>query len=138
MLVGTADEHLELTELERAGNETPAQGDVRMQVRVRLKDFSGQYSGVWLAKPDLERFVADLQQLVENRRGKVRLESLTPGEFWVEIRSVDALGHFELEVQLKRYQYSGPTCFPTAVSGGFEIDPTQLLSTLSGFRAFLG
>lgn len=137
MFAGTEDEHLELTELERIPNDKPTPGDVRLQASVRLKEFSGRYSSVWLAKPDLEEFVADLQQLVESRRGKVRLQSLSPDEFWVEIRSVDSLGHFELEVQLKRYQYSGPTYWPTTVSGGFEVEPTQLPSILSGFRAFL-
>ena len=55
----------------------------------------------------------------------------------MEIRSIDSVGHFEVQTQLRRNQYSGPTNWPTMVAGGFELDPSQLETVIKRFRALV-
>lgn len=137
IFIGRDDEHLELEEMERVPTQLPTPGDVQVKVTLRLQDFRGSYSNVWLSKPDLERFVEDLELLVETRKTTAKLNGMSPGEFSLELRPYDSLGHFEASVQLGRHQYSGPTYWPTVLSGGFEVEPSDLVSILAGFRALL-
>ena len=137
MKIGNNNEYIELIEQERVPEHLPTSGNVRVKVSVQLQEFHGSYENVWLDKNELRIFLKELHKLNETRKGKVYLKSLSPDEFWVEIRTIDSVGHFEVQVQLKRHQYSGPTYWPTSVAGGFELDPFQLESIIKGFRALV-
>ncbi len=137
MLIGRGNEYLEIEEQERLPDTLPCAGDVRVKVTMRFQKFGGSYSEIWLAKPDLVRFVEQLQTVVETRTGKARLEAMSPDELTIELRPMDSLGHFEIFVRLGHHQYSGATCRPPVVAGGFEIEPDQLPVVLSGFKALL-
>ncbi len=138
MRIGSEKEYIEIIEHERMPDDTPTPGDVRIKVRVRLKEFSGSYEDVWLEKLELDNFLSVFTKLVETRNGKARINSMSPDEFWVEFRPIDRAGHFEVEVQLKRFQYSGPTYWPTIVAGGFEFDPTTLPEIEKAFKKLAG
>jgi hypothetical protein len=137
VFIGRDREHLELEEMERVPQHLPTPGDVRVNVNLRLQEFRGSYSNVWLSRPDLEKFVEQLKLLIKTRKTAAKLEAMSPGEFCFELRPYDSLGHFEASVQLGRHQFSGPTYWPTVLSGGFEVDPSELESILAGFRTFL-
>jgi hypothetical protein len=137
IFIGRDEEHLELEEMERVPLYLTTPGDVRVKVNLRLQEFRGSYSNVWLSKSDLERFVGQLKLLVETRKTTAKIEAMSPGEFSFELRPYDSLGHFEASVQLGRHQFSGPTYWPTAISGGFEIEPSDLVPILAGFQALL-
>ena len=133
--IGRDEEHIKLEELERVPKHLPTPGDVRINATVRLQQFSGSYSGVWLARPELEKFVEQLSSLVGTNQGVAKLESMGPGEFSLEIRYASST--FEVVVQLGRHQYSGPTYWPTKLSGGFGIEGSQLGSILASFQSLL-
>jgi hypothetical protein len=137
MRIGRDDEYLEIEELERCPDTLPGAGDVKVKVTVRLQEFSGSYSGVWLAKRDLVRFVAQLQAVFDTRTGKANLEAMSPNVLAVELRPMNSRGYFEMSVRLGRHQYSGDTNWPTFVAGGFEIEPDELRSVLLAFKALL-
>jgi hypothetical protein len=132
--IGSDEEFIEITELEKAPQHLPNAGDVRVCVHVKLKEFAGRYDSVWLEAPALKDFIAALGKLEHERNGSVVLESCSPNEFRLNIRSRDAQGHFVAEVSLSRYQYSGPTNWRTLVCGGFELDPSSLPSVLQAFK----
>ncbi len=135
---GTAEYFLELEELERLPDSTPTPGDVRVKALVRFGEFRGSYSEVWLSKPDLERFVEELQALDETDTGKARFEAMSPDEMVIEFQPVDAR-HVDVFVLIGRRQYSdsGSTYWPTAVSGGFGIERQQLPSVVAMFRTLI-
>jgi hypothetical protein len=135
--IGREDEYLEIEQLERVSSSLPASGDVRVRVSVRLQRFLGSYGSVWVGKSDLEHFVEQLRVVERSRKGNARLEALSPHEFRLELRQLGSLGHFEVAVQLGRYQYSGRIYWPICLSGGSEIDPDELGSLRSGFEALL-
>ncbi len=137
MLIGRDKECIEIVELERVPGHLPTPGDVRVKATVTLQLFSGSHSDVWLSQPDLAAFVKQLRIVVDSRKGTAKLEAMSPDEFSLELRATDSLGHYEVSVRLCRYQYSGPTHWLTAVSGGFEFEPDQLPSILAAFQALL-
>jgi hypothetical protein len=134
MKIGLDGNHIEIIELERASKGVPNEGDVRVLIQVVLGEFSGKYDSVWLEEPALREFIACLERVENERSGSVTLESCSPEEFILTLRSRDALGHFSVDVALCCYRYFGSSSWPTRVSGGFEIDPTKLPAILSDFR----
>jgi len=138
MKIGSDTEFVNITLLERAPAGTPTEGDVRIAVQVRLKDFGGTYDTIWLERPSLEEFIGALRRLDAERQGISTLTSSSPDEFILTIRSLNRLGQLAAEVTLARYQYSGPTYWRTAVSGGFELDPSTLPSLVSDIESLLG
>lgn len=137
MRIGCNDNHIDITELERARNDAPDNGDVRVLIQVKLDTFTGQHD-IWLEEAALHEFIAHFESVESARSGSVSLQSCSPEEFNLTLRSIDSLGHFEVDVSLCRYRYSGENLAPIFVSGGFEIDPTQLPTILSDFRLFHG
>jgi len=135
MKIGTKEEFIEIEELEREPEGSPCAGDVNVSVALALQEFSGSYDGVWLALPEMERFVAELEILDEKRNGSAKISSMSPEEFVLEIRSSDTLGHMEIEAKLHRHQYSGPKYWPIHLKGGFETQPETIRLLISCFKA---
>ena len=136
MKIGTEEEFVELTELDRNPSGTPCAGDIKIDVSVKLQEFGGRYSEVWLEFSAMKCFLTQLEALKEYRQGSSKISSMSSEEFSFEIRSSDKLGHMEIEVSLQRYQYSGPKNWPTRIFGGFEIDPQAIEQLISCFRQF--
>ena len=136
MKLGSGSEFIELTELERTPKRVPCAGDIRVEVSIRLQDFNGRYSGVWLEFAEMARFISQLEDLEKTRRGSARISGMSPKEFSFEIRSSDKLGHMEVEVSLQRYQYSGRKYWPVSISGGFEVEPESIGLLISCFNEF--
>jgi len=132
--IGSDSEFVEITELDRNPAGAPMEGDLRVSVGLRFNDFAGRYDAVWLEEPVLAKFVMELSHLEKLRQGEATLVSMSPDEFSLTIRARDSLGHFVVQASLCRYQYSGPTYWRTAVSGGFEIDPGSLAFIATEFK----
>ncbi|QFT12986.1 hypothetical protein [Vibrio sp. THAF190c] len=135
MKIGTKEEYIELEELERNPEGSPCAGDVNVSVALALQAFSGSHDGIWFELPEIERFIAELETLDEKRNGNAKISSMSPEEFVLEIRSSDALRHMEIEVQLHRYQYSGPKYWPIHLNGGFETQPETIRQLISCFKS---
>jgi hypothetical protein len=136
MRIGTEKEFIELTELDRNPSGTPCAGDIQINVSVKLQEFGGRYSEVWLEFSAMKCFLTQIEALEEFRQGSAKISSMSPEEFSFEIRSSDKLGHMEIEVSLQRYQHSGPKYWPTEISGGFQIDSQAIKQLILCFRRF--
>ena len=136
IFIGREEEHIKLEELERVPNHLPTPGDVRVNATVRLQQFSGSYSGVWFARPDLDKFVDQLSSVIETNQGAAILASMSPGEFLLEINSMKSF--IEVSVQLGRQQNSDLTNKSTILSGGFGIEMSGLESILIAFKSLVG
>lgn len=134
MKIGSENNSIEIIEMERAPKGVPNEGDVRVLVQVVLGEFSGKYESVWLEEPALREFISRFEEVERERAGNVTLESCSPDEFVLKVRSRDALGHFAVDVSLCRHRYFNGASWPTSVSGGFEIDPTSLPAILNDFK----
>jgi len=136
MKVGSNNEYLELNELERNSEGASCAGDINLQINLKLQDFYGSCSGVWLELPAMEEFLKELETLDLSRKGEAKITSMSPEEFILIIRSSDNLGHMEIETQLHRHQYSGPKYWPIYLKGGFEIQPDMIKQLISCFKEF--
>tara|TARA_B100000749_G_scaffold70248_1_gene52762 strand:- start:859 stop:1284 length:426 start_codon:yes stop_codon:yes gene_type:complete len=134
MIIGTEENHIEIVELERAPDGVPNAGDLRVLISIKLREFAGKYDSVWIEEPTFHDFIKTLETVEKSRNGAARLESCSPDELTIEIRSRDSHGHFVAIVSLSRYQYSGPTYWKTSVSGGFELDPSSLPIIVNSFK----
>jgi hypothetical protein len=137
MKIGSEFEYIEMIELERGSSELPNAGDVKIDVSVKFQEFQGRYSSVWIELTELQNFHNQLNKLEKSRQGSASIKSMNPDEFIIEIRSSDKLGHMEIEISLKRYQYSGQTAWPIKLSGGFETDPQSIKELLSCINQFI-
>jgi len=133
--LGSDHELLEMESIERHAPDR-ASPSIRVRVGLTLPGFHGQSSDVWLFGQDLDEFVRDVRALEAKRSGSASLDS--GDEFRLELRPVDRVGHYEACVSLGAYQHSGATCWLTVLSGGFEIDPSQLPDILRAFEALRG
>ncbi|WP_076588894.1 hypothetical protein, partial [Vibrio ostreicida] len=88
MIIGSTDEFIEIEELERS----QPNGDVGVYTKLKLQDFSGSYSGIFIGEPEIKLFCEQLARLNSSRQGLAKINSLTPEEFQLEIRSVGNLG----------------------------------------------
>ncbi|MHC4505435.1 MAG: WapI family immunity protein [Planctomycetota bacterium] len=126
MRIGTATEHLQLLEVERAGEDLPTPGDVRVSVSLRLPDLQVSSSAVWLEREAIQRFADDLSRFAETRKGHARLEAMSPDEFTLEIAASDELGHYSLAVKMSRHRQGSSALLPVKVEAAFEPDASTL------------
>ncbi|WP_218642500.1 hypothetical protein, partial [Vibrio ostreicida] len=92
----------------------------------------------FIGEPEIKLFCEQLARLNSSRQGLAKINSLTPEEFQLEIRSVGNLGKMEIEAQIHRHQYSGDKYWPIYLKGGFEVDPSAIEQLLFYFSDFLG
>lgn len=134
MIIGTEENHIEIVELERVPEGVPNAGDLRVLTSIKLREFTGKYDSIWIEEPTLHDFIKKLESVEQSRSGTAKLESCSPDELTIEIRSRDTHGHFVAVVSLSRRQYSDPTYWKTSVSGGFELDPSTLPIIVNSFK----
>ena len=137
MKIGQDNEFCELTETERVLEEQSSAGNVKVKVNISLQEFTGSYSEVWFNNEKILEFISQLEKLNLSRKGRAKIESISPEEFMLEIKSSDSLGHMEAEVFLQRYQYSGQKYRPVKISGYFEVDSIEINKLLTYFKCFL-
>jgi hypothetical protein len=137
MKIGTEKEYIELLEIERTPSGIPCAGDVRIDVSIQLQEFSGHYSEVWLEFTEIEKFLIELHELNDSRNGNASIVSMSPDEFFLEIRASDNLGHMEIKTILQHYQYSGEKQRSVKVSGGFHVDPVAISQLISGIKSLI-
>jgi hypothetical protein len=71
-------------------------GDTRFAVRVRISGINTVFTAEGLRWVELRALVAfseQLRVLEERRQGSASLESMSPGELQLQIRSTDRAGH---------------------------------------------
>lgn len=105
MLVRDGDDYLELNVAER-GSTVHDAGDTRFTVRVRVSGLHtvlSAESSSWVDFRVLAVFAEQLRVLEERRQGSAALESMSPGELRLEVRSTDSAGHMAAVGQVGRW-----------------------------------
>lgn len=98
--------------------------DVRLTVSVRRAGFSAT-ADTWVCADAWHAFAQQLAILEERRQGEARVESMSPEELMLIVRSVDRAGHLGVEGQLARRTYDTNVSLRFSV---FRFDPSQLAS----------
>jgi hypothetical protein len=122
------DSHDDFVEVDLAMQETddpPSRDDAYVTVRVSSAGFTG-HNDLWVLAPVLQSFCQALTALESNRRGEAVLESISPDELRLVVRSVDSRGHMAVEGSTGYHVQRESTRPWHAVRFGFEFDPSQL------------
>ncbi len=139
MKLSDNDCFLELVVTDRSASDAPDAGDTRFAIRARITAKDTVFTvetWCWVGLQNLVSFAGQLRVLEERREGSAVLESLSPFELSLEIRSIDRAGHVAAVGRV------GHDCFSS--SGGqrwsvveFEIPfcPSELPALVREFNA---
>ncbi|AHM59261.1 hypothetical protein D770_04970 [Flammeovirgaceae bacterium 311] len=112
----------------KVGSEYAHYSSVQVDVTIKTNSLQGRFSSVWFDKLSIDRFLSELKQLDETRKGEAKLESMSPDECVLIIKNIDAYGHLGVIIKVrasKGYNYERQVNFHN-LEIGFEIDPTSL------------
>ena len=127
------DSQDDFVEIDLATQETadlPSRGDAYLTVRVSSSGFRG-HNDLWVLAAALRSFCQSLVALERDRRGEAVLESVSPDQLRIAVRSVDSRGHMGVEGSTG-YGVQRENSRPWhSVAFGFEFDPSQLMRALS-------
>jgi hypothetical protein len=111
-------------------NDLPSNSDAYVTIRVSAAGFTG-HNEVWILAPMFRSFCQALVALERDRKGEAILESVSPNELRLVVRSVGSCGHMLVEGSTGHEVQHEHTRSWHAVHFGFEFDPTQLLRAKS-------
>ncbi len=127
------ENHQDFVEIDLANQETadlPSKGDAYRAIRVSAAGFTG-HNDLWVLASAFRSFCRALIILERERRGEAVLESISPDELRLVVRSVDSRGHMLVEGSTG-YEVHRENSRPWhSVDFGFEFDPSQLLKAAS-------
>ena len=126
------DDFVEIDLIEQVPAGQPDTGNAQLSVRVSSAGFAG-HSQSWVELERLQSFCRGLVALGRVRRGEAAIESMSPKELILKIRSSDLLGHMSIEGSTGRgvFQLAAETWWAWhAVHFGFEFDPSQLVAAI--------
>jgi len=138
VFVRAGEDYLEVTVAERS-TVVHCAGDTRFAVRVRVSGMNTVFTGealCWVDLRALAAFAGQLRALEARRQGSAALESMSPGEFRLEIRSIDRAGHVAAVGQVGRWLDVGSgEPYWSAVAFRVPFCPTELPSLVREFGA---
>lgn len=118
---------LEISLAESTGS--PGYGDAYVTVEVCSNGFRG-HNDLWVLSASLRVFCRALVALEASRQGVAELESVSPDELHIKVRSITSRGHIAVSGKTGySVQHEGGG-FWHAVEFGFEFDPSQLASAI--------
>ena len=103
-------------------DDLPSQGDAYITIKLHSNGYSGQ-NDLWVSYESLSKFCCDLIKLEKERKGETTLESMSPGELYLQIFSIDSLGHVGVRGSTGFQVLNGTDLFPHSVTFGFGFDP---------------
>ena len=81
MKIGDENDYIELVELDRGEAGSEQEGQRRLSVHVKLRDFQGWYDKIWVLDGALDNFVTGLAEFSNDCTGHIKLHSANPNEF---------------------------------------------------------
>lgn len=112
------------------------EASMEVSVEVCSCGFSGRHSLVFFFDSDYSGFLEQLRELERTRRGKARIEAMSPEEFWLEILAVDRLGHIHAQGKLTQITTRRPHQLWSSLGFDIELDPTSLPKVVREFAEF--
>jgi hypothetical protein len=124
------EDYIEIDLLSQETADSPGRGDNRLAVLVTSAGFSGR-GHPWVTGAALRSFCTALVALERNRHGEAAMESMSPDELAMRIRSVDSSGHMAVEGSIGCHVHRDHSNPWHAVHFGFEFDPSQLTKAVA-------
>lgn len=111
-------------ELNISDFETVNYPSYHLKINLSTEELNAEFNRpIWISLTDLESFIQKLTELDKTRTGDIKLESMSPDEFYLRFRNIDNLGHLSVELKIQKespYQKDSDL-----VKMKFEFDPTN-------------
>ena len=107
--------------IERRDDDGPS-GDILVVVEVRCRGFTARID-TWVVREAWAAFCEQLDKLEESRQGSATVESISPKELRLTIRSTDRAGHMGIEGFVGYRGTFGETLLLFSV---LPVDPSSL------------
>ncbi|AXP82936.1 hypothetical protein CJ739_3877 [Mariniflexile rhizosphaerae] len=111
-------------ELNISDFETVNYPSYRLKINLSTEELNAEFNRpIWISLTDLESFIQKLTELDKTRTGDIKMESMSPDEFYLRFRNIDNLGHLSVELKIQKespYQKDSDL-----VKMEFEFDPTN-------------
>jgi hypothetical protein len=111
-------------------DDLPSRGDVYVTIRISSAGFTG-HNDLWVLASVFRCFCKSLVELERDRRGEAVLESISPNELRLLVRSVDSSGYVAVEGFPGYEVLRDHSHYWHSVNFGFGFDPSQLVRTVS-------
>jgi hypothetical protein len=125
------EDFVEVDLINQETSELPSKGDAYLTIRVSSEGFTG-HNDLWVLSSVFSSFCRTLVELENSRKGEAVLESISPGELRLVVRSLNSRGHMVVEGYTGYNVQRENLSIRHSVQFGFEFDPSQLL-TQSGW-----
>lgn len=102
------------------------QDEEAFDVRSAAGDFAGRNPNIWIDANEQRRFLEELRHLERERRGTAQVAAMSPNEFELVIRVVDATGHISIEGLIGTLRPFGSRYHHLLFKFSFALDPTDL------------
>ncbi len=126
---GTQDNFVEISAVVERDPSLQSHGDVRLSIGVQSYGFNG-CNALWVDRHVLRMFAGQLAKLERSLAGEAKLNSMSPGELELTVRSVSPLGHIAVMGSTAHRFKADSGSYLHSVSFGFEIESAQLLAAL--------
>ena len=120
------DDFVEICLVRQENDDLPSRSDAYLTIRAVATGFTG-HNSLWVLAPVLKSFCQSLFALEQHRRGTAVLESISPNELRLVVRSIDSCGHMIVEGTTGFWVQREHSRLWHSVSFGFDFDPSQLV-----------
>jgi hypothetical protein len=138
MRVGNEQSFVSFEFKEAVPEHLPGGTDISCSVEVSCDGFKGKIESAWFSREDVDRFLSELRNLEETRKGSASLSNQSSRSEYNPLRfelfSIDETGHLAASAELLKGNPAGGSLRPLRVSVSFPIDAGCLVSMLVEFR----
>jgi hypothetical protein len=120
--------------LRAVASQSEGEPDLQVQVSAKVASFTVQEASAWLEWPEVDAFIGELAPLVRDCKGTASIGAMSPSDLHLSVCNVDSLGHFALKFTVGSMTYSQAGVFPCSLSGGFELELSQVEELLAWFK----
>jgi len=121
---------LELDRSELGPPGTPGDRDVLFNIGANVSGYAA-VDQAWVAEHDLDRFVEELRDLEQRRKGNAVLAGASPDDLRLEFHSTDSIGHMAVRGHVG---WNHPSGFLLQLKFGFSFEPDLLPKLLRYFE----
>ena len=131
MRIYTDDNTIELRVLE-TGRE-----DFHIGIKINANGFVAHKDSIGINTESFGVFLRQLKAFQKSPSGEVILDSMSPGEFQMQLKAVGKKYHVVVQGQLSRTIYQAESALLNTLQFAFRVDTSYLRGIVSDFEALL-
>ena len=111
--------------------------DFHIGVKVSANGFVAQKDSIGINTESFGVFLKQLKAFQQYQTGEVILDSISPGEFQMQLRAAGKRYHVVVQGQISRTIYQAESALLNTLQFAFRVDSSYLKGIVSDFEALL-